>query len=159
LIVFKDAAGSTVQFLYEPHSFSEKIEHILVLCKYNHQWVLTAHKNRGWEFPGGKVEQGETLHEAALREVWEETGAIVESLTPIGEYKVIGDGEFFIKKVFFGHIGKLEDKINYHETFGPILIDEGTLLKERFNPQYSFIMKDRVLELCIKKEKDGGSSL
>jgi mutator protein MutT len=31
-----------------------------------------------WEFPGGKIEIGETPHLAAVREVWEETGLVVE---------------------------------------------------------------------------------
>ncbi len=31
-----------------------------------------------WTVPGGKVEPGETLAEAVIREVWEETGLVVE---------------------------------------------------------------------------------
>ena len=40
-----------------------------------------------WSIPGGKVEFGETLHQAGLREVYEETGitAQVESLIDIYE--------------------------------------------------------------------------
>jgi 8-oxo-dGTP diphosphatase len=161
LIEFKDTKGNTVQFLYEPQSFSEKIEHILVICKYKHQWVLTAHKLRGWEFPGGKVEQNETLEEAAIREVWEETGALLKTLTPIAEYKVLGDDDIFIKKVFYGQVKVMEQKENYHETFGPVLVEEEDLLEHRSNSHYSFIMKDRTIELCIMKieGKDRGSSV
>jgi 8-oxo-dGTP diphosphatase len=37
--------------------------------------LLVRHaRNRGWGFPKGKVERGETAREAALREVREETG-------------------------------------------------------------------------------------
>ncbi|MGR3762828.1 NUDIX hydrolase [Rossellomorea sp. NS-SX7] len=32
----------------------------------------------GWEMPGGQVEEGESLKEAAIRETWEESGIEVE---------------------------------------------------------------------------------
>lgn len=40
--------------------------------------LLIRNNRRGWEFPGGMVEPGETLPEGLKREVFEETGVEIE---------------------------------------------------------------------------------
>jgi 8-oxo-dGTP diphosphatase len=39
-----------------------------------------------WEFPGGKIETGETADEAARREVLEETGLAIEATESLGTF-------------------------------------------------------------------------
>lgn len=39
-------------------------------------WIMVKHKTRGWELPGGRVDQDESPEEAALRELFEETGIL-----------------------------------------------------------------------------------
>lgn len=41
---------------------------------------------RGWEFPGGQVEQGESITDGVAREVWEETGVRVSVGALVGVY-------------------------------------------------------------------------
>lgn len=47
--------------------------------------ILTVTNRRwgGYSCPGGKIEHGETETQAAIRELYEETGLIAESLKPI----------------------------------------------------------------------------
>jgi 8-oxo-dGTP diphosphatase len=147
---FQDANGNKVQLLFDGNSFSELSEHVLVICTFYNQWLLTKHKRRGYECPGGKREEGETLIEAAKREVYEETGAILKTIELIGEYKVANIQDSFVKTIFYGEVESLEQKEDYLETEGPVLIS-GDLLTLRWQDTYSFIMKDKVIEEVIKK--------
>lgn len=51
----------------------------LVVVRRGHRFLLTQEKKYGstWSIPGGRVEPGENLVEAAVREVHEETGVPV----------------------------------------------------------------------------------
>ncbi|MES2459027.1 MAG: NUDIX hydrolase [Armatimonadota bacterium] len=48
--------------------------------------LLIRSPRRGWEFPGGQVEEGKSLTEALIREVSEETGLVVSVGPLIGVY-------------------------------------------------------------------------
>lgn len=52
----------------------------LVVVRRGHRFLLTQEKRYGstWSIPGGRVEPGETLATAAVREVFEETGVPVQ---------------------------------------------------------------------------------
>ncbi len=69
--------------------FYEKAEDSLlkfavILSKADGKWVFCKHKDRQtWEVPGGHREAGETIYDAAIRELIEETGAVDFELLPV----------------------------------------------------------------------------
>jgi len=40
------------------------------------KWLMVEHKSRGWELPGGKINNNESVERAIIREIFEETGII-----------------------------------------------------------------------------------
>lgn len=146
---FLDEFGNKVVLSLTTNAFQQKAKHVLVICQLKEAWYLTNHKVRGLEFPGGKVEQGESLTDAAHREVYEETGAIIDELLQIGEYRVTNEKNSFVKAVFWSKIKTIDNTNNYYETNGPVVV-KGDILRLRFGEEYSFIMKDEVIQECIK---------
>jgi 8-oxo-dGTP diphosphatase len=66
--------------------------HVVAAAIVRNRLVLAARRVRpvvGWEFPGGKVEPGETETAALVREICEELGVAVDVGTRLGE---VADG-------------------------------------------------------------------
>ncbi len=141
---FIDYYKNKVTLSFADHPFSKHPKHVWVVCKYKDQWLLTKHKERGLEFPGGKVEDGETAEQGAIREIQEETGGVIDSIHYIGQYYVAGKKEHVIKNVYFAKIKQLIEQHTYFETEGPVLLKE-IPKNVRHNKLFSFIMKDDVL--------------
>ncbi len=63
--------------------------------------LLIRSPRRGWEFPGGQVEEGENLIEALQREIQEESGVTASIGSLVGIYSNIKTPP----KVMFGFLG------------------------------------------------------
>ncbi|MDD4902500.1 MAG: NUDIX domain-containing protein [Patescibacteria group bacterium] len=77
-----------------------------VIVEKDRRYLLVQEKKKSayglWNFPAGKVEVGETIAEAAVREVKEETGYSVKL---IGEVMIIHeDLEHCVEHIFAGEI-------------------------------------------------------
>jgi 8-oxo-dGTP diphosphatase len=149
MMEYKDLNGNLCKLSFEQQALPLESKHVLVISKYEGMWLLTKHAKRGLEFPGGKVEQAERLWDAAAREVYEETGAVVENLEWFAEYMVYAD-EPFCKTVMTGNINRIEP-IGLMETEGPVLAETLEL-----DESFSFLMKDEGMKEIIKKVEQLG---
>ncbi|TAA69797.1 RNA deprotection pyrophosphohydrolase [Planococcus salinarum] len=143
---YRDLNGYHCRLSFEPDAFRLASRHVLVIAKYKGKWLLTKHGERGLEFPGGKVEPGESLQEAAKREVYEETGGTVEGLKWFAEYMVQSERPF-CKTVFTAKVSDIR-KTELMETEGAVLVD---VLKP--DDTYSFLMKDDGMKEIVKRVK------
>lgn len=78
---------------------------VICVCRYHEKYIFSYNKKRkGFEIPGGHIEEGENWKEACKREVYEETGGIIKNLKPICVYKINSFGI-----LCFAEIEKLEE--------------------------------------------------
>ncbi|MFC4355855.1 prolyl oligopeptidase family serine peptidase [Chryseomicrobium palamuruense] len=146
---FQDGRGIPVTLSFKEHSFAESATHILVIVRKRHQFLLTEHQERGFEFPGGKVEADEMPEEAAFREVYEETGVEISDLQFFAEYRVETETPF-VKRVF---LAKYLDERPFHaehETKGRVW---RTIREIEHQPNKSFYMTDAGMETMVSKLK------
>ncbi|RIN65545.1 nucleoside triphosphatase YtkD [Staphylococcus simulans] len=125
-------------------------EHVLAIAFLNDSYLLTRHKKRGIEFPGGKIEQGESSEAAIVREVYEETGGIVAEMTYVAQYTVYHQEgtKWFTKDVFAVQVDTLESKDDYLETAGPVTCKH---LDEISDEEKSFLLEDEAILKCVER--------
>ncbi|GGI40567.1 RNA deprotection pyrophosphohydrolase [Mammaliicoccus stepanovicii] len=144
---YKDPNGLNVDLIFKQSFEPQHAKHVLAIPIYKQQFLLTDHKERGIEFPGGKVEKDETNIEAIKRELYEETGGIAQEIIFIASYTVY-DKIPFDKDVYFINIASIEYKQKYEETNGPVIVNALNDVKE---DRKSFLLKDTAILKCVER--------
>jgi len=62
-----------------------------IVINENNEILLIKGPRRGWEMPGGQVEEGESLSDAAIRETKEEAGIDIEIIRFCGVFQNVGN--------------------------------------------------------------------
>jgi 8-oxo-dGTP diphosphatase len=106
---------------YEPDS---PLTYSVISARYMNSWIFVRHQNRStWEIAGGHIEMGETSHEAAARELMEETGALRFNLTCIATYAVIRVGLTGYGRLFHAEVFELGNVPDVSEIAEIVLLD------------------------------------
>jgi YjjG family noncanonical pyrimidine nucleotidase/nucleoside triphosphatase YtkD len=100
-----------------------QIKFAVIMARYRDQWIFCRHQSRDtYEIPGGKREPGETIEDAARRELFEETGAIGFDLKQIAVYSVERDWDFSYGMLYFSEVKELSElpkleiaEISFHD--------------------------------------------
>lgn len=115
LYISGDGIMTVVKFYDEVAD--ELLKFAVIIASHKGQWVFCKHKDRDtWEIPGGHREHGETIIETARRELYEETGATVYSITPVCVYSVTApdnfDGQETFGMLYYADVAKLEESLH-----------------------------------------------
>lgn len=146
---FQDLTGTTVTLSFQKDTFAVPAKHVLVIVRKGNQFLLTEHPERGFEFPGGKQEENETLEDTAMREVMEETAVEITDIQFFAEYRVESDSPF-VKRVYLASFKKQHPFHEKYETKGRIW---RTIREIEHQPSKSFYMNDDGMKVMISKLK------
>ena len=119
--------------------------YVLIFAFAQEKLLFTHHRERGWELPGGTREPDEWPIMTAMREVYEETGAELSAIEPIGQYIInYPDQPRQIKTIYIAKIQQLHPLPSGFETDNRKLIEPPDADNILINPQFSLLLKDGV---------------
>lgn len=140
------------QIIMSKKNLVEEANCVLIFAFYEGRIVITRHKNRGWELPGGTKKVGEPIIQTALREMYEETGGELDSIEKIGQYLIMENEELnIVKNIYVARVAILRGLPVGFETDSVKLLNVLPEYNQIIDdPSYSPLMKDEVYPTAVK---------
>jgi len=108
-----DIEGNRVQFFAKPLSAELKPSFALMIALYDSKILISNIAERGWCIPSGKIEQGETPENAAIRESLEEGFVSINPPLYLGYYELHSPNDLKFAPLFFAEVQEVfEPKFN-----------------------------------------------
>ena len=91
---------------YKPGTLERsKLIYVIIGAHSDGKWLFVRHKDRQtWELPAGHIEKDESPDEAALRELYEETGSSNAFLEPLFDYTIRTNGRTGSGRLYYGKV-------------------------------------------------------
>jgi 8-oxo-dGTP diphosphatase len=81
------------------------LTYVVIGARENDKWIFVRHRERqSWELPAGHIEKNEEAREAAMRELYEETGTTASEMSVLTDYRVSIRGKVLFGRLFFAYI-------------------------------------------------------
>ncbi len=127
---------------FEP---ARSLTYSVIAARFKGSWIFVRHHLRTTtEIPGGHIEAGESSHEAACRELMEETGALLFSIECVATYSVTMKGETKWGRLYFAEVTEIGPVPDTSEIAEVIFND--TLPIPNTHPEIQPKLFERVME-------------
>ncbi|WP_166243154.1 NUDIX hydrolase [Paenibacillus turpanensis] len=130
-------------------------KHILsaaaIVVNDKNELLLIKGPRRGWEMPGGQVEEGESLSQAAIRETREESGIDIEIIKFCGIFQNIGNSicnTLFLAKPIIGELTKSSESLDVG--FFPIDEALNKVQWKDFRQRIEYCLKPELQPFCVE---------
>jgi 8-oxo-dGTP diphosphatase len=142
-----------IEFYNNNQITDSKLTYVIICSRFKRrQWICVKHRERNtWEIPGGHIEPNEQPIDAARRELFEETGAVVYSINAIFDYSVTNETSIGYGRVFFAEVEKLDClpeseiiEINFFEKLPELLT----------YPMIQPLIFEKALSLILQEENE-----
>lgn len=131
----------------------DQVKYAVIMTRYQGKWIFVKAKDKStYDIPGGKREENETIKETAVRELFEETGAVKSTCRPLFNYGVEQNGEISWGQLFYAEAEELELLPAYE--IESILMKEGLPKKLTYPAIQPYLYRKT---LAVLKEEYNGS--